>query len=60
MMSMFSYYDYGMISGGLEGLKAQRTHLEDIRVEIVSEIHRLRETSKAELKRTDRMEQVHT
>lgn len=60
MMSMVSSDHYGMIVGGLEGLKAQRTHLEDIRVEIVSEIHRLRETSKAELKRTDRMEQVHT
>ena len=47
-----------IISGGLEGLKAQRIHLEDIRLEIVNEIQRLRDTSKAELKRTDRMEQA--
>lgn len=44
--------------GHVEALKTQRMQLEDMRTEIMSEIHRLRETSKAEAKRAERMEQT--
>jgi len=47
------------LKGSLEGFKAQQIHLEDIRANLVNEINSLRESSRMELRRTERMEQTY-
>jgi chromosome segregation ATPase len=46
------------MQGDVQGLRVELGHLDDIRTEMVREIDRLREASRSELKRTEKMEQT--